>query len=273
MPEKRQSQDASGPRTMKQSKLDFGGSSQAKKTSGYEDHNQQETPGTKSVVSRRRHNSQEPLVAHSTEVDGAADHGNDTKTSDNSGVPDNTAKLGDTVTIKVIDKIGDIFDAPPNTVIIHACNCLGNWGAGIAAAFKQRYPQAHKKHLTHCKDLSPDQLIGTAQLISPCETGDKIGKPNPKHHVGCLFTSKRFGRNRDKPDEILAATGPAMEDLLKQIKEATNAGEEIAEIRTCQINSGLFAVPWEDTKDVIGKIEVDQNTDKNHVTIVAYERE
>lgn len=30
----------------------------------------------------------------------------------------------------VTERIGAIFEAPDNTVIIHACNCLGSWNAG-----------------------------------------------------------------------------------------------------------------------------------------------
>jgi hypothetical protein len=60
---------------------------------------------------------------------------------------------------------GDIFDAPDNTVIIHACNCMGSWGAGIALAFKQRYPKAFQAYTQHCKSQDPTSLIRTALLI------------------------------------------------------------------------------------------------------------
>ncbi|KAF5335626.1 hypothetical protein D9758_014801 [Tetrapyrgos nigripes] len=35
---------------------------------------------------------------------------------------------------------GDLFSAPPNTILVQACNTLGSWGAGITKAFKERYP-------------------------------------------------------------------------------------------------------------------------------------
>ncbi|KAF2403649.1 hypothetical protein EJ06DRAFT_466545, partial [Trichodelitschia bisporula] len=146
--------------------------------------------------------------------------------------------------------VGDLFDAPDGTVLIHACNGVGNWGAGIAAAFRQKYPNAFRAHVNHCKQRSPKSLLGTAQLIPPLE---KTGR---KHYIGCLFTSARFGRYKDPPHEILRNTGPAMEDLLRQVSHFARQ-DHISEIRMCQINSGLFAVPWNDTKDVVEKIEID----------------
>ena len=144
---------------------------------------------------------------------------------------------------------GDIFDAPDGTVIIHACNCVGSWGAGIAAAFKKNYPNAFKGYQAHCKKSDPEELIKTALLIPP-----KDGAP--KHWVGCLFTSKVYGKKKDTPQQILDATTPAMADLIKQM---SHHAEMIKEIRICQINSGLFAVPWEHSKAVIEGIEVGED--------------
>ena len=159
----------------------------------------------------------------------------------------------DTKSLRVVELVGDIFDAPPNSVIIHACNCYGHWGAGIALAFKRFYPAAHTCHLQHCKSRSPDNLIGTAQLISPSSTGKR------KHYVGCLFTSRRLGKFKDSPTQILSATGPSMRDLLEQIAEEREKGIQIDEVRICQINSGLFNVPWKSTKSVLESIEVSGN--------------
>jgi ADP-ribose 1''-phosphate phosphatase len=148
----------------------------------------------------------------------------------------------------VIEKVGDIFDAPDDTVIIHACNCVGSWGAGIAAAFRTRYPKAFEIYKDHCKTYNPDQLIQRALLIPPKDS-------KQKHWVGCLFSSKRYGRGKDSPQQILDATAPSMLDLVEQMSEA---GEEIREIRICQINSGLFAVPWEHSRAVIESLELDE---------------
>lgn len=155
-------------------------------------------------------------------------------------------------TLTVTQITGDIFDAPPNAVIIHACNCLGSWGAGIAAAFKAHYPPAYVEHNSHCSSHKPTELFGTAQLIPPSP------KTKRQHYVGCLFTSKRFGRFKDSPRDILAATRPAMIDLLTQIKDIKEQGGTISEVRICQINAGLFNVPWEKTKEVLEEIAVQE---------------
>ena len=90
----------------------------------------------------------------------------------------------------------------------------------------------------------------------------------PKHFIGCLFTSKRYGKAKDSADQILANTGPAMEDLLKSFREYNKTEEntnKIAGIRMCQINSGLFAVPWEKSKAVIEDLEVDREGEDSSI--------
>ena len=179
----------------------------------------------------------------------------------------------------MVESTGDIFNAPPNTLIIHACNCDGSWGAGIAAAFKSLYPKAYAQYANHCDEYSPE-LIDSAQLIPPVDAfeaaasvpeetpddalqfniraEDQQAKP-AKHFIGCLFTSRHYGRRRDSPGRILAATAPAMVDLLRKVN-AWNAeaepGERIGEVRMCKINSGLFAVPWAKTRAVLEEIDV-----------------
>lgn len=126
---------------------------------------------------------------------------------------------------------------------------MGSWSAGIAAAFKQRYPKAFAKYALHCKQNTPNSLWGTGFLIPPMEV------KGPRHYVGCVFTSRRYGRGKDSPTQILAKTGPAMEELVNMMRKAT-AKETITEIRICQINSGLFSVPWEKSKAIIEGQEV-----------------
>ncbi|KAK3073581.1 ADP-ribose 1''-phosphate phosphatase, partial [Teratosphaeriaceae sp. CCFEE 6253] len=118
-------------------------------------------------------------------------------------------------TLLVTEEPGDIFAAPPNTLLIHACNAAGSWGAGIALAFKSHYPAAFAAYSQHCQLTNVDTLLGTALLIPPSK--------GERHFVGCLFTSRHFGRRKDAPAKILAATGPAMEDLLRRVGEF-NAG-------------------------------------------------
>jgi len=172
--------------------------------------------------------------------------------SDSTGVSTSSKSL------RIVEKTGIIFDAPDNNLIIHACNCVGSWGAGIAAAFKQRYPKAFDIYKEHCANHTPDSLIGTALLIPPLEdTG-------PRHFVGCLFTSKKFGRGRDSPAQILSNTGPAFLDLVTAMvkyREVEGNSIHVEEIRMCQINSGLFSVPWEKSRAVIENLDIGNTED------------
>ncbi|KAI7532144.1 hypothetical protein KC331_g13738 [Hortaea werneckii] len=149
---------------------------------------------------------------------------------------------------KVVESKGDIFSAPPNTLLIHACNCEGSWEAGIAKAFKSHFPSAYEIYHAHCTSHTPEELIGTALFIptfcggddydddDPTRTRTKSNhktktttagnkQPNPseqqnKHQrfIGCLFTSRSKGaKKRDSPSQILDATGSAMRDLLEQV--------------------------------------------------------
>ncbi|KAK3638479.1 ADP-ribose 1''-phosphate phosphatase [Elasticomyces elasticus] len=167
--------------------------------------------------------------------------------------PDSKKLTSSESTLIVTEEEGDIFDAPPDTLIIHACNCDGSWGGGIALAFKKHYPGAYEKYAAHCK-RSGDDLVSTAYLIPP-QAGD-----DSKHFVGCLFTSRHYGGRKDSPTKILAATKPAMLDLLKQVREfnaKADEGDRVNEVRICKINSGLFKVPWTKTRAVLEGIDVD----------------
>ncbi|KAF2010205.1 hypothetical protein BU24DRAFT_428218 [Aaosphaeria arxii CBS 175.79] len=166
--------------------------------------------------------------------------------------------------------IGDMFAAPPNTVLIHACNTQGSWGAGIAAAFRIKYPEAYKVYRSHClRSREPQRaLTSTCLLIPPCET-----RPGArKHWIACLFTSARYGKAKDKPDVILQNTGPSMRDLLEQIKRQEAAGKVIAGLRMCKINSAKFGVPWHRTVNVLESIDV-KGSERNTVEVWAREED
>jgi ADP-ribose 1''-phosphate phosphatase len=145
---------------------------------------------------------------------------------------------------------GDMFaNAPKGCVLIHACNTQGHWGAGIAKAFKQQYPKAYADHHTFCtKDLAKSNPVptGTAQLLAPRD-GDK------QHWIGCVFTSVKYGKGKDKPGVIVRNTAKSMPMLLELISQVN---DQVTGIRMCKINSGKFGVPWEKTEEVLKNIEL-----------------
>ena len=96
---------------------------------------------------------------------------------------------------------GDLFTAPDDSILVHACNTLGSWGSGIALTFRQNYPAEFAQYQAHCVTHG-QALVGTCLLI-----------PGDKHDIACLFTSRAYGKRKDKPAEILTATRNALKYL------------------------------------------------------------
>ncbi|KAG9203855.1 ADP-ribose 1''-phosphate phosphatase [Epicoccum nigrum] len=140
---------------------------------------------------------------------------------------------------------GDMLaDAPEDCLLVHACNTQGVWGSGIAKAFKEQYRKAYAAHRIYCTkehNIANPVRTGTAQLLAPCDD-------NEQHWIGCLFTSAKYGKNKDKPDQILKNTGRSMQMLLELVSQVD---AKVSNIRMCKINSGRFGVPWEKTEEVI----------------------
>ncbi|SMQ53900.1 unnamed protein product [Zymoseptoria tritici ST99CH_3D7] len=113
---------------------------------------------------------------------------------------------------------GDIFSASSGTLILHACNCEGSWGGGIALAFRKHYPQAFKIYADHCAKFKGrmGELVGTSLLISPATKGVEAKKG---HWIGCLFTSGFKGKKKDSPKKILESTETSVKDLVVQVQK------------------------------------------------------
>ncbi|KAI4763629.1 hypothetical protein E4T52_00246 [Aureobasidium sp. EXF-3400] len=145
--------------------------------------------------------------------------------------------------ITLTERKGDLFDAPANTLLIHACNCVGSWNAGIALAFQKKYPAQYAIYQAHCKSRTPNSLLSTCLIIPP--------QPNsggPQHWIGCLFTSRKYGRGKDSKDDILDSTDSALQGMLEQLEDLKKKPKYV---RMCKINSGSFKVPWSETKKLI----------------------
>jgi hypothetical protein len=123
----------------------------------------------------------------------------------------------------------------------------------------------------------PTAKPGTALLSSerlslspPQKKSATKAEREAEHWIGCLFTSEKKGKGKGSKESILAATGEAVEDLVRKVKavnetaaagpekgkSTTSAQDRIGEVRMCKINSGLFGVPWEATSEVIEAVEV-----------------
>ncbi|KUL86413.1 hypothetical protein ZTR_08153 [Talaromyces verruculosus] len=201
--------------------------------------------------------------------------------------------------MKITDIEGDLFDAPDGAVLIHACNCLGSWGGGIAKVFQNKYPAAYKIYNAHCRTLlkqkRPHTLVhsqtndsktvnlplGTALIIPPqpqdySSSSSTRGKDKKKHWIVCLFTSRAYGRGVSKPDVILENSVHAIRDMRKQLEELFESNEDSqkwdGKVYSCRFNSGLFGVEWKASKAVLEK-ELDGMVGVEEVVVVRPEGE
>ncbi|KAK4244006.1 hypothetical protein C7999DRAFT_17704 [Corynascus novoguineensis] len=293
-----------GQRSLKQTKLNFFPSNSAPKvqskkqrvvSEGHLEHKVGEEDGTKAVQEeqeQQQQQRQEPVQAEQANTTTPP-----TTITITPGSPQAlTVAAGPAghVRIRITDRFGDLFAAPPGALLIHACNAVGSWGGGIALAFRSRYPDAFRVYRAHCARwaAAPDRLTGTALLIPPTPAGADGGGggsrlrgggggggAGTRHYIGCVFTSRGYGKSRDSPEKILEATGPAMRHLMRLVvEEERRTGVAIAEVRMCRINAGLFAVPWERSKRAIEGLELAEEeaprcAREGVVEVVAWERE
>ncbi|CCG80747.1 ADP-ribose 1''-phosphate phosphatase [Taphrina deformans PYCC 5710] len=162
--------------------------------------------------------------------------------------------------IKIIK--ASLFEAPPNSILLHACNCRGQWGnprtqtgratrrliwsgGGIALLFREKYPESYQLHVNHCASHPKDALLGTTQLIACPEDATT--------QIACLFTSDRGGKRCDSPPEILDATRRGLIDLKQQVARLDGEWS----IAACKFNSGIFKVPWDQSQAIIEEVGLD----------------
>lgn len=164
---------------------------------------------------------------------------------------------------------------PPDTFLVHATNCLGQWGAGIALELRGIFPAAFAVYKTFCDSFKPNgearyaarTLAGRCLIIPPQETD--IARGAPTVYVVCVFTSYGYGRaNRplgkpglDGPSKVLEQTALALEDFRKQLDgdswkgaghtASLSPGGDGLVVYSPRFNSGAFKVPWEQTEAMI----------------------
>lgn len=122
---------------------------------------------------------------------------------------------------------GDMFEVEAD-FYAHACNCIGAWGAGVAAVFARKFPDAYRQYRKDCQEHGA-ALLGTAKVYND---------------VLCLFTSVGCGTSVSSNEAILAATKNALEDFKARV-------DHRPVIVAPRFNSGLFGVPWPKTRDIL----------------------
>lgn len=139
-----------------------------------------------------------------------------------------------------------LFDAPKDSHIMHAGNCKGVWGSGIAKEFKARFPKSFEDYHNYCK--SHKFGINAAGSYTMHSEND--------YHVTTILTSVGYADTKSTVEEILHFTSLSLISLLQYL---SNIG--IKEIYCNRFNSGLFAVPWQKTESVIKLVSEAYNID------------
>ena len=135
---------------------------------------------------------------------------------------------------EVIYNRGNLFKAiGRQTILVHACNCEGVWGSGVAKGFNELLPAAFHRYRAHCLERSREELVGSSLIVK-----------HLSQHVGCLFTSKGFGGEVDSVDDIVEQTAMALNDFMIKVPP-------YLDIHSPKFNSGLFNVPWHMTEEIL----------------------
>ncbi|KAL8736911.1 MAG: hypothetical protein Q9181_002207 [Wetmoreana brouardii] len=181
------------------------------------------------------------------------------------------------------ERVGNIFDSPPNS----SPSAFLRQKLHCTAPSKTHAAKHQESLLGTCLLIAPQQLPprSTASSYDPDLHPEPptAAEAEKRFWIACLYTSRSYGKNVDPPASILSATASALEDLRVQIHafhaqkqkklvEKCDDGDKGTEERTryenlmrlemeecysVRINSGLFGVPWEETKAVLEKGGVD----------------
>lgn len=81
-------------------------------------------------------------------------------------------------------------------------------------------------------------------------------------YIACLITSDGYGKKVDPPAEILANTAKALDAFKAMVREfnadlASQGLPAAGAIWTVEMNSGLFKVPWEQTRAILEESGLD----------------
>ena len=139
-----------------------------------------------------------------------------------------------------------LFDAPTETIIVHACNSQGVWGSGIAKPFKDKYPSSFLDYNKFC-------MLANSKRGTACgRAGLSTFHESEPHWVGWIVTSHNYGPLKDSPEQIKINTTLALAELCKKIYMAHSSEEyPVIDVYSNKFNSGLFAVPWTDSELIL----------------------
>lgn len=138
-----------------------------------------------------------------------------------------------------------LFDAPQGGIIVHACNSQGVWGSGIAKPFKEKYPYSYISYQRFVEEkvLERGTACGRGSLTNTLFDED--------HVVGWIVTSHNYADKKDSPELIKIHTTMALVNLCEDIMQRYPYVDDQINVYSNKFNSGLFAVPWEQSELIL----------------------
>lgn len=151
------------------------------------------------------------------------------------------------------------------TFLAHGCNCLGNWGAGIALELKELFPDAFETDRQSCQETENRASLPGTCLLIPYESTLPIASADtsaPKVSLACLRTSLGFGRPNQRTNKpgldskslVIGQTRSALSNFRAQLEQMGEQRQEEMVIWSPKFNSGAFKVPWEETEGLIEEV-------------------
>jgi O-acetyl-ADP-ribose deacetylase (regulator of RNase III) len=139
---------------------------------------------------------------------------------------------------------GDLFNTEGIRAYAHGCNCAGTMDAGVAVAFKKRWPRMFEEYAARCAD-------GRFHL------GDVFVWNDGSVVVYNLATQEHWKKKAKLPALAKA--------LRKSVELAAHAGVE--RIGLPRIGAGLGGLEWPRVKSVLGVVG-----GETPVTLVVFEQ-
>ncbi len=131
---------------------------------------------------------------------------------------------------------GDLFANHYHTeAFAHGCNCQGSMGAGIAAGFKQRYPDMYEEYRRRCKTEPRQFDLGDAFLW----------QENDQPAVFNLGTQGGYWHAR--------ASYQTVETALQQMKDLADA-HSICSIAMPRIGVGYGGLSWKKVRAIVERV-------------------
>ena len=131
---------------------------------------------------------------------------------------------------------GDLFDNKQAAqAFAHGCNCQGSMGAGIARAFRARYPEMYEAYRSRCKARPRQFNLGDCWLW----------KAEDQPWVFNLATQEGYGRTR--------ASYEAIEAALRGMRKQADA-EGITSIAMPRIGVGYGGLSWTKVRAIVESV-------------------